>query len=238
MPMIAQILAERQGLETSVAYARPTPATEDNIEGLEALADADLAVFFLRWRRLPSEQFQNILDYLHRGRPLVGLRTSTHSFNYPEGHPLALWNDGFGVRLFGQKWIRHHGHLSTTRVTVAAGAGGHPVLRGVPLEMQVPSWLYVVDPLVGDVEPLLIGHAVNPRNGLDYGPQPVAWVKTYNGARVFFTTLGHPDDFRQEGVRRLLVNGILWALGRDVPAAGADVRLPEPYDPPASGLQR
>ena len=238
MPMMARILEERHGMRTSVAYAKPGPQTEDNIEGLDALEDADAAVFFLRWRRLPDSQLAKIVAYLHSGRPIVGVRTATHSFNYPKGHPQERWNDGFGIDVFGQKWLRHHGHLSTTRVTVAPNAGGHPVLRGVPDEMTVPSWLYVVNPLLGDAKPVLIGHALNPQNGVDHGPQPVAWTKTYNGAPVFFMTLGHPEDFQQEGVRRLLVNGIYWALGRDVPREGADVEIVGEYDPPASGIPR
>ena len=33
MPMIAQILEAHHGMRTSIAYARPTPQTQDNIEG-------------------------------------------------------------------------------------------------------------------------------------------------------------------------------------------------------------
>ena len=51
--------------------------------------------------------------------------------------------------------------------------------------------------------------------------QPVAWTKTYNGARVFFTTLGHPKDYEEYSMRRLLMNGIYWALGQEVPQGGA-----------------
>ena len=53
---------------------------------------------------------------------------------------------------------------------------------------------------------------------------------------MFFTTLGHPGDFEQPAMRRLTVNAILWALGRDVPKAGADATpvgpyvAPEPFD--------
>jgi type 1 glutamine amidotransferase len=82
---------------------------------------------------------------------------------------------------------------------------------------------------------LLSGRAVNPE-GRDVSPQPVAWVKTYRGARVFFTTLGHPDDFKNENVRRLALNGILWALGRDVPERGANAAIVGSYIPPDSGI--
>jgi type 1 glutamine amidotransferase len=238
MPMIARILEAHHGMKTSVAYAKPSPQTEDNVEGLEALADADLAVFYLRWRVLPDDQLAKIVAFLHTGRPIVGIRTATHSFNYPKGHPQERWNDAFGIDVFGQKWLRHHGHMSTTRVTVAPNAEGHPILRGVPAEMTVPSWLYVVNPLFGDAKPLMIGHAIDPQRGVDHGPQPVAWTKTYNGAPVFFMTLGHPEDFKQEGVRKLLVNGIFWALGRDVPKDGANVEIAGVYEPPESGVPK
>lgn len=42
---------------------------------------------------------------------------------------------------------------------------------------------------------------------------------------VFFTTLGHPKDFEDDTFRRLLINGIFWALGLDVPQGGANVEV-------------
>jgi len=237
MPALARLLETRHGLKTSVAYARPTPQTANNVEGLEALRTADLAVFYLRWRQLPEAQMRLILDYLESGRPLAGLRTSTHSFRYPKEHPQERWNDGFGIDLFGQKWLRHHGAASSTDVSVIPGQESHPVLRGVEAKFHARSWLYVVEPLEGDCRPLLTGRSVNPA-GKDYGPQPVAWTKPYRAARVFFTTLGHPEDFLVPSARRLVVNGILWALGREIPAGGANADWVGVYEPPAAGVPR
>ena len=110
MPMIAAILEKRHGLRTTVAYARPTPQTKDHIEGLEALETADLMVMFTRYRALPDAELNRILAYVKSGKPIVGFRTSTHAFNYPAGNPHADLNDGFGLDVFGQKWITHHGH--------------------------------------------------------------------------------------------------------------------------------
>ncbi len=237
MPMIARILEAKHKMRTLVAYARPTPQSKNNIEGLEALKTADLAVLFLRWRELPDDQLKLILDYAASGKPLVGLRTTTHAFLYPKGHPNEQWNDGFGIDIFGQKWIRHHGAVSSTDVTTAPEQAAHPILRGVETPFHARSWLYVVDPLPGDCTPLLIGRAVNPA-AKDHGPQPVAWTKTYKGARVFFTTLGHPEDFHVPAVRRLLINGIYWALGREVPKGGADADIAGGYEPPPSGVPK
>lgn len=235
MPAMARILATHYGMRTTVCHARPTPQTPDNVEGLEALKTATLAVFYLRWRRLPEAQLKLILDYLDSGKPAAGFRTATHSFKYPAGDPREELNDGLPLRVFGAKWTRHHGHLSTTRTEKAAD---HAVLRGVDPAMTLPSWLYTVSPLQGDCTPVLTGHAINPQNGRNDGPQPVAWVKTHKGARVFFTTLGHPDDFRNESFRRLAINGLLWAAGHEVPREGARIDVPGGFDPPASGVPK
>src|SRR5690606_16001795 len=85
MPLIAGILEAHHGFRTTVLYAvdengERDPKADRSIEGLESLRDADLAVFYLRWRTLPDEQMDEILEYVHSGRPIVGLRTTTHAF--------------------------------------------------------------------------------------------------------------------------------------------------------------
>ncbi len=237
MPMIAGIL-ERAGIRTSVAYARPIPQTKDNIEGLDALKSADLMVMFTRFRALPEEQLQPILDFAASGKPLVGLRTATHAFLYPKGHPREELNDGFGRDVFGQKWITHHGSQSRTDVTIEPAARAHDILKGVT-PFRARSWLYHVTPLHDVQEVLLHGESVNsnktPEQQQTYPlTQPVAWTRQHGSARVFFTTLGHPHDFGEPSMRRLVVNAILWALGRPVPDGGADVDVPGGFEPPDS----
>ena len=42
--------------------------------------------------------------------------------------------------------------------------------------------------------------------------EPVTWTNTHiGGGRVFYTSLGHPDDFQMPAFRDLLLNGIRWA---------------------------
>ena len=231
MPFMAQLLGRKRQFKCTVLYAvnpetgRHNPKYQKNIEGLEALKTADLAVFFMRFRALPDEQLEMILDSVNSGKPIVGLRTSTHAFRYSEGHKNAKYNDGFGREVFGQKWITHHGHKSSTEVSIIPTMAKHPILKGIYGSFPCSSWLYHVTPLVGDCKPLLMGKAVNSsqtKNQNKYPlTQPVAWTKTYKGARVFFTTLGHPKDFEEYSVRRLLMNGIYWARGMEVPPGGA-----------------
>ncbi|OXS54498.1 hypothetical protein B1A99_26480 [Cohnella sp. CIP 111063] len=219
MPLLAEE-ARKYGAWTTVLQADPDPASPVSIPGLEALRTADLAVFYIRFRQLPEEQFGHIRDYLASGKPVVGLRTSTHAFQYPQDHPLAEWNDGFGIDVLGAPWIRHFGHSSSTSVSVAWGAEPHPILRGVPTHFECRSWLYQVLPYPPEgAQILLNGATVNPEdNGWSYTSetprvQPVVWTRTRaGGGRVFTTTMGHPEDFELSAFRRLLINGMHWAL--------------------------
>ena len=190
---------------------------------------ANLAVFFLRWRRLPAEQLAPIDEYLKSGKPVIGFRTSTHAFNYPEGHASREWN-AFGERAFGSPpgWggkanHTHYGHESSTDVSVIEEQAAHPVLKGIDRNFHVRSWLYKVlpdYPAKGSTW-LLMGKAVDP-NKEDAIENPVAWTWTSaSGAKTFMTTLGHPEDFREEAVQRLFVNAVHWALDKPVPAQWA-----------------
>ena len=84
MPKIAAELEKNYGFRTKVLKAYPDHNAEENIPGLEALKEADMAVFFLRWRRLPAEQVKLIEEFLQTKKPMVGFRTTTHAFNYPK----------------------------------------------------------------------------------------------------------------------------------------------------------
>ncbi len=224
MPLLAAELEKAYGLRTKVLKSVPDYNGEKDIPGLEALAEADLTVFFLRWRQLPPEQLDRIEAYLKSGKPVMGFRTTTHAFNYPADDPRQRWN-AFGEFAFGSPpgWggaaqHTHYGHQSTTDVTVIPAAVGNPILTGVDPAFHVASWLYRVlpnYPAKGAV-PLLMGKSVNPdKPAVD---NPVAWTwKNEWGGKTFLTTLGHPEDFRVPAFQRLVINAIHWELGLPVP---------------------
>lgn len=207
-------LEELGRIRSTVLTPFPDPRDATNIPGLEALDKADLAVFYLRWRELPDEQMRRILRFLERNRPIMGFRTSTHAFRYPPEAPYHRWNDGFGEELFGTPWRFHYGHTSSTDVSVIEEAAAHPILRGVPSYFHTRSWLYQVLPLPEDCQPLLMGKSVgagrDPEE--DRPPNPVAWTRIRNGARLFYTSLGHWDDFQQPEFHRVVENAIFWCL--------------------------
>jgi type 1 glutamine amidotransferase len=237
LPKIAAELEKNYGFRTKVLKAFPNHNSEENIPGLEALKEADIAVFYLRWRRLPADQVQMIEDYLKTGKPLVGFRTTTHAFKYPKGHPLEKWN-AFGEMAFntppgwgGVANHTHYGHESSTDVTIIPEQAKNPLLTGVANNFHGRSWLYQVlpsYPIKGSTS-FLMGHSVNPNTPKAYD-NPVAWtgVNSYGG-KFFFTTLGHPEDFDQEAFQHLVINAMHWAAGKKIPkkwAGKMDINIP------------
>ena len=262
MPMLAKILKREMGCKVTVRYALDDngyidPNNTTNIPGLEVLEEADMMVIFTRFRALPDEQARYILDFAESGKPMAGFRTATHTFKYEDDPEREYRNDEWPIKVFGQKWITHHGHFSDghgflTDVTIIDGKQNHKILRGVA-PFKAYSWLYHVHggehALPANSNHLLTGRSLrsnHEQNGnLDKFPltNPVAWTRTYTGssgkaARVFFTTLGHPYDFKDESMRKLALNGIYWALGMEkkIPRKGVNVDFVDEYDPNNSGF--
>ena len=247
MPMLARILKNRYGFDVEVAYSVTDgfidPNRRDNISGLVALENADMMVLFTRFRNLPDDQLQYILDFTESGRPVAGFRTSTHAFQYGEDHANSYLDEEWPQYVFGLPWISHFGNEHSTDVFFAADNVNHPILRGVE-PFHVRSWLYDASGLSDDAQPLLIGRAVegDEPGGDHFGdPHVVAWTKLYeaqNGiSRVFFTTLGHPYDFNDLHMRRTAIQGIFWALGLEerIPQEGLNVDVIGFYNPNPAG---
>lgn len=254
MPMLAKMVERELGATTEVLFAQDSaglvnPNVNDNIPGLEALEKADMMVLFLRWRALPDAQAKYILDFAESGKPMAGFRTTTHAFLYKDDSLRRHLNNDWPTAVFGQQWITHHGHFDDghdplTRVTPREDADS-PILNGVqPFEAY--SWLYHVDGGEWNINPktsqLLTGRSLRSKHEeggrLDQFPltNPVAWTNNYNGARVFFTTLGHPYDWLDDNMRRFALNGIAWALEKDIPEKGFGTQVEGEYAPNNSGF--
>lgn len=246
LPELARILAKRHGFTCTVLFAVDpkdgtiSPNVNNNIPGLEKLKTADLAIMLIRWRNLPDDQMKHLVDYIESGRPIVGLRTSTHAFKlnsptygkYTWDSKTPGYEGGFGYQVLGTTWMNHHGEHAKegTRGVTAPGQEKNPILRGIePGSIFGTTDVYgVPQPLPGDSRPLVLGEVtetLEPDSKAVAGPKnapmmPVAWTKSYRAAsgktaRVFTTTMGASQDFAYEGTRRLIVNGVYWALGME-----------------------
>lgn len=285
LPQLAKILSEHHGFNCTVLFAQEESKPGiinanygKNIPGLEALDSADMMIIFTRFRALPDEQMKYIDDYLKSGKPVMGIRTATHAFNFAKDSTSSFshygnyyegdmkeWKGGFGRLVLGEKWINHHGHHKhqSTQGIVVDAAKETGILNGIEDgDVWGASDVYGVRlPLVGDSQPVILGKVMNRKGEYDeedvfFGMKPtddepattnkeglklndpmmpVTWIKSYqlpNGSKgkAFTTTVGAANDMLVEGTRRLLVNGVFWAMDMKVPEK-ANVALVGDYNP-------
>ncbi|WP_395740469.1 ThuA domain-containing protein [Prosthecobacter sp.] len=181
---------------------------------IEALKEADLLVLFSRRRFPPKEEMAAIKAHLAAGKPLLGIRTANHAFlpkpNEVVDASLAPWPE-FTHEVLGGENTGYETKGLPYSVSVPAGIKT-PLLEGVNVaEIRGYQSMYKVLPLAVDATPILIGAA---QEGASTPPQPVAWTRSYGPgkARVFYTSLGAPEDMRSADVRRLLLNAVAWTL--------------------------
>ena len=245
MPMLAKILSNRYGFKTTVLFpiepstGNVVPNYQNNIPGLEHLESADLMIMLTRFRELPDEQSKHIEDFLKAGKPIIGLRTSTHAFAYQKNKtsPYAKWTwngkesgweKGFGKRIFGETWVNHHGiHAKEGCRALVDGVqqmNDHPILRGVN-DIWVPEDVYGIQGLPAEAQVLIHGQSTAGMD--DKAPaiweksvMPIAWTKPYQieGGKpgmTFASTMGSSMGFQSEDLRRLVINASFYLLGME-----------------------
>ncbi|MDO3384593.1 HEAT repeat domain-containing protein [Gilvimarinus sp. SDUM040013] len=255
-PMLAKILSKKHGFRVTVLFAQNNDGTIDpnnnhNIPGMEVLDQADLLVLGTRWRQLPEAQMLPVLNYLNAGKPLIALRTATHAFNNEEAIGGYDWTN-FGREVVGENWLNHHGEhkVQGGRSVVNPAQAKNPLLNGVE-PFFTYSDIYGIEHL-HNVEATVLLHgavteSLDPHSPAVEGEQnspmmPLAWIKPYaapNGeaqGTCFATTAGAAVDFKDENLRRLVVNAAYHLLGLDVPPQ-ADVTPIDRFEPSFYGFQ-
>lgn len=239
MPMLGKILSERHGFKCTVLFSinketgEIDPNEQTNIPGMSSVAEADFVILGLRFRELPDSETKFLYDYVEAGKPLLGLRTSTHAFKYGrlKDSPYAKWSfnskeydGGFGRQILGETWINHHGKHGgeSTRGVIVEENKDHPLLRGVE-DVWGDTDVYGIKKLPDDAKVLLDGQVIAgmkptdpPVEGKKNDPMmPVAWVR--EDKKVICTTMGAATDFVAPGLRRFVVNSAYWAAGLEIP---------------------
>lgn len=266
LPQMAKILAFRHGFKCTVLFSigkagTIDPERHDNQPGLEALRTADLCVMLLRFREWPDEQMRHFDEFLHSGKPIIALRTSTHAFDLKSGKYARYgwqskeWPGGFGRQVLGENWVSHwgeHGKQATRGIAVKE----HPILKGVE-DVFGTTDVYEAHP-PADAEIVMRGQVVAgmspsdpPASGrkktaqgverdLNDPMMPIVWTRKFKNEsgktnRVITCTMGAATDLLSGGLRRIIVNGAYWTLGLKVPIK-ADVSLVGDYRPSAFGF--
>lgn len=156
------------------------------------------------------------------------------------------WPAGFGKQVLGETWVSHWGvhKKEATRGVVETSAKDHPLLRGVT-DIFGDTDVYEAAP-PADATILVRGQVLKgmqpsdppadyrkkTTKGIEQGVNdpmmPVVWIRDHKNEagktnRILTTTLGSGTDLQSAGFRRLLVNGVYWAVGIEgkIPAEAA-----------------
>ena len=208
------------GKDFRVSLVFASTKDRNDVPGIEVLKEADVALWSIRRRTLPKSQMDVVRRFLAAGKPLVAIRTTSHAFCLRAKKPAAgldEWPE-FDREVLGCSYENHHGNKLQTHVWANPGAEKHPVMAGVRTdEFRLYGSLYRSLPVAKAATVLMMGRAGNIATH-----QPVAWTHTSPaGGRVFYTSLGHPEDFKIPDFDRLLMNAVYWAAGRSRPGSGA-----------------
>lgn len=265
LPMLAEILAKRFGFQCIVLFSQDPntglvdPGNQNHIPGMHHVNDADLLVLFTRFRALDNVSMDTLDAYMKSGRPVIGLRTATHAFNFPRDSEWWPWSfhsnrpqGGFGKHVLGETWVAHHGgHGSeSTRGVPEPESESHPILRGITTTWG-PTDVYTINDLPNDATVLLRGLILEGMS-IDDEPvtddrnhpaMPVAWIretKLDNGTtrRVYCSTLASSQGMADVGNRRAFLQACLWCLNLEaqIPDAGVDPTIIGSYQPSPFGF--
>ncbi len=223
-----------------MTYTLITTDTREDIPGMEQIADADLAVLAIRRRALAYESMLAFQEYLEAGKPILAFRTTSHAFDptgdyqhLPDitevdpgeldpGDPVA-WrsfdNDVLGCDYDGYP-------SGATAVRMPAGAMDHPIMEGLEGPYALRETMYRSAPLGETTELLLMGACIdggldNPRYHRDQDEEvpdePLAWTNDYNGAPIFYTSMGGLPAWDADWYQRMMLNALFWLLDEPAP---------------------
>jgi putative heme-binding domain-containing protein len=168
------------------------------------------------------------------------------------------WVKGFGRQVLGETWVSHWGRhkVEATKGIIEASAKNDPVLRGVSdifgltdvyeAKPTPDSKILVRGEVLQNFKPDAApadykkNNADKVEQGVNDPMMPVVWtreVKNEDGKtnKVLTTTMGAAIDLENESLRRLVINGVFWGLGMEVPAK-ADVTFVDEYKPSFYGF--
>jgi type 1 glutamine amidotransferase len=205
LPAFAKAELEPRGIRSTFSIL---PSAEmEEFPNFDAIKDADL--LSVRRHAPPQAQMDAIRAHVAAGKPVVGIRTATHAFGKRKGEQEGAW-ETFDMDVLGGHYDNHYGRGPKVFAKVLPEAAAHPVVAGIGLEeFAVPSHLYKYPQLAPTATRLLTAR-------MEGRPEvePVAWVNVNGARRAFYTSMGGAEDFAVPQFRRLLLNGIEWALGK------------------------
>jgi type 1 glutamine amidotransferase len=244
LPMLGKILSQKHGYHCTVLFSINKDGFIDPNAGAslthpQALDSADAIVMLIRFRKWPDEAMKHFDAAMKRGVPVIGLRTSTHPFQFGGDSAYQSYNT-FGRDILGENWVSHWGKHKeeATRGVIEQANATHPILNGVS-NVFGDSDVYEASPpddakilmrgkVLAGMKPTdpPAGYSKKRADGVEQPindpMMPVAWTRLIprdgKSQKIFCNTMGAATDLANEDLRRMVINAVYWATELEVPA--------------------
>jgi len=186
-----------------------------NIENLQILEDADLAVIFVRRRGLEPSKMDLIKAYVKNGKPVLGIRTASHAFapRFKAGLSkdfiagIANWSE-FDAEILGGNYKGHPSEKLVTTISIVPGMESHPLLKGVSIDNYTSSdQTYFNQSLQTEKAQVLLFGSIT-----GHPSQPLLWTNFTDNNNVIYTSMGAESDWHNENFRHLMRNAVSYLL--------------------------
>jgi putative heme-binding domain-containing protein len=202
LPKLQKLLEEKYPVECVRIFRK----TDSELPDAKKLAECDAAIFFTRRLTIDGEELAAVKAFVESGKPILGIRTASHGFQ--------KWLE-MDALVFGGDYKNHFGAGPKCEVQFTEAGKTHPVLKNVKPFKSVGS-LYKNPNIAKDVIVLQNGTAAGKT-------EPVTWVRERKVGektqRIFYTSLGHQDDFLEDQFLKMLVNALGWCAKNEAIAA-------------------
>ena len=181
----------------------------NQLSNSSAIREADLLFISVRRRAFKEETMKLIRLHILKGKPVIGIRTASHAFELrkeilPDRH--QEWPE-WDRDVIGGNYNGHHATGLICNVKNTMPQAKHSILQNVEVRLTTPATLYRNSPLPDTSKPLLVGSVEG------FPPEPVAWFRRpASKGKIFYTSLGHMEDFENPAFIQLLINAINWCL--------------------------
>ncbi|MFP6900992.1 MAG: PVC-type heme-binding CxxCH protein, partial [Opitutales bacterium] len=170
------------------------------------LAKYDGLMVYANIGGIGKEQETAILDYVAAGGAYVPVHCASYCFH----------NSPKLIALLGAQFKRHGTGVFSAKIL----QGDHPVMKGFA---GFSSW-----------DETYVHHKHNEKDRIVLSTrnekgqsEPWTWIRKHGKGRVFYTAWGHDQrTWSNLGFQDLLQRGILWAVGDEVSASWAALKLP------------
>jgi type 1 glutamine amidotransferase len=198
-------LGKTSGAYTVVDVVRGGPEGNQDAEVAEKLTlsrlkGVDGVIFANTTGDLAIPDKEGFLKWIANGHAFIGMHSCSDTFH---GFPAF-------IDLLGGEFLTHDAQVGIRAINQDST---HPATRHFGPTYDVFDEIYIFKNFHRSKVHGLLGLDAHPNHKFP-GDYPVAWCKTVDSGRVFYTSLGHREDvWTSASYQTHLLGGIQWALG-------------------------